>query len=192
MEHPDQKYIYALVNNDAALLDELYRRFSGKIRWMVLQNSGTETDAADVFQDALLSIYQKARTGNFVLTCPLEAFLYLICRNKWMNELNKRKPYRSKALTGDEQQDDVGEDSFKLAEDCMTKNARKDLLMQKLTELGEGCRKLLKLSWSGLSMEEVANTLHVTYGYARKKKSECMARLITLVKESDQFNGLKW
>lgn len=192
MEHPDQKYINALVNNDAALLDELYRKFSGKIRWMVLQNSGTETDAADIFQDALLSIYQKARTGNFVLTCPLEAFLYLICRNKWMNELNKRKTHRNTVDIDNDRQEEIGEDSFRLAEECITKNARKDLLMQKLAELGESCRKLLELSWSGLPMEEVAGMLNVTYGYARKKKSECMARLITLVKQSDRFNGLKW
>ena len=42
------------------------------------------------------------------------------------------------------------------------------------------------------TMDEVAKQLNVTYAYARKKKSECVARLITLVKQSPRFNSLKW
>ena len=41
-------------------------------------------------------------------------------------------------------------------------------------------------------MDEVAKKLKVSYAYARKKKSECMAKLITLVKQSPKFNSLKW
>jgi RNA polymerase sigma factor (sigma-70 family) len=191
MPHPDQKYIDALVNNDTVLLEELYQKFSGKIKWMVLHNRGTETDAADIFQDALVSIFNKAKTQNFVLTCPLDAFLYLICRNKWINELKKRKS-AGVTFNDEEGYNNVGEESFKLAEEYRLLQERKDLLNEKTEMLGEGCKELLRLSWSGKSMEEVADILHVTYGYARKKKSECMAKLITLVKQSSRFNALKW
>jgi RNA polymerase sigma factor (sigma-70 family) len=189
MKHADQKYIDALLNNDMNLLEELYRKFSGRIKWMVLQNNGTEDDAADIFQEALLSIYHKAKTRDFVLTCPLNAFLYLICKNKWLNELSKRK-FKNITLIED---DSVlfGEDSFKLAEECALKEQRLNLLSEKLAELGEGCKQLLRLSWSGKSMEEVAEILQVTYGYARKKKSECMAKLVQLVKQAPQFSSLK-
>src|SRR6478672_6395185 len=183
MQHPDQKYIDALLNNDPVLLEEIYRKFSGKIKWMVLQNNGTETDAADVFQDALLSIYNKARSKEFILTCPLDAFLYLVCRNKWMNELSKRKSHRV-TFTDDDGYNTIGEDSFRLAEDCKLQEARKDLLNQKLAELGERCKNILNLSWGGKSMDEVAKMLGLTYGYARKKKSECMEKLIKLVQQS--------
>lgn len=190
MEHPDQKYIEALLNNDLVLLDELYQKYSGKIKWMVLQNNGTEADAADIFQDALLSLYHKARTKGFVLTCPMDAFLYLICKNKWLNELSKRK---SRPVTIiDAEGYNFGEDSFQLAEDCSLQEEKLNLLAEKITELGETCQELLHLSWSGKSMEEVAEKLHITYGYARKKKSECMAKLVTLVKQSARFNVLKW
>src|SRR4051794_20155886 len=94
--HSDQKYIDALLNNDTFLLEELYQKFSGKIKSMVLQNNGTEADAADIFQDTLLSLYHKAKYQNFVLTCPLGGFLYLVCKNRWINELSKRKYYKTK------------------------------------------------------------------------------------------------
>src|SRR5437764_1435587 len=107
--HSDQKYIDALLNNDTVLLGELYQKLSGKIKWMVLQNNGSEAEAADIFQDALLSIYDKAKNNNFTLTCPLDAFIYLICKNKWINELNKRKT-RKVTFTDTEGYNDIGED----------------------------------------------------------------------------------
>lgn len=191
MQHPDQKYIDALLENDLVVLEELYRKFSEKIKWMIIRNNGTETDAADVFQDALLSIYHKARTGGFMLTCPLEAFLYLICKNKWLNILNKRKAQKV-TITDTEGFSNIGEDNFKLAENCVLQQERNDLLTEKLAEMGDSCKKILRLSWSGMPMDEVARQLNVTYAYVRKKKSECMARLITLVKQSPKFDSLKW
>lgn len=191
MQHPDQKYVEALLKNDPLVLEELYEKFAGKIKWMILQNSGTETDAADIFQDALISIYNKAKTGNFELTCPMEAFLYLICKNKWLNVLNKRRTQKV-TNTDTEGFNYIGEDSFRLAEDCILHQERSTLLAEKLSQMGESCKNLLRLSWSGLSMDEVAKKLNVSYAYARKKKSECMAKLITLVRQSPKFNSLKW
>jgi RNA polymerase sigma factor (sigma-70 family) len=193
MIHPDQKYINALLHNDTALLEEIYARFSGKIKYMVLQNNGTETDAADIFQEALLSIYKRAKAGNFTLTCPFEAFLYRICKNKWLNKL-KNVWTRNVTMIDSEgyNSDNVNEDSFHAAAVHQLLQDRSDLLIEKFNELGESCKKLLCLSWSGRSMEEVAETLNFTYGYARKKKCECMEKLSALVRNSPQFNSLKW
>lgn len=191
--HPDQKYIEALVGNDTALLEEIYQNFSAKIKVMVLQYGGTESDAADIFQDALLSIYNKAKTGNFTLTCPLEAFLYLVCKNKWLKELKKRKAGRVTITDLNGYKDEnFSKDSIEAAAVLRLMEDRKNLLTEKMNELGEGCKELLRLSRNGKSMEEVASALNVTYGYARKKKSECIAKLIALVKKSSQFNSLKW
>jgi RNA polymerase sigma factor (sigma-70 family) len=187
--HPDQQYIDALLSNDSIVLDEMYKKYSGKIKNMIVQNNGTATDAADIFQEALLAIYQKAKQNSFVLTCPLDAYLYLICKNRWINELKKRS---SKVTFSDTEGYNLGEDSFKDAEVTMNGQERKKLLEMKFKELGEGCRKVLQLSWSGKTMEEVAQALNNTYGYIRKKKSECMAKLIALVKQSPQYTQLQW
>lgn len=89
--HPDQKYIDALLNNDVVLLEELYQKFSGKIKLVVLQNNGTLNDAAEIFMEALLAIYRKAKTEHFILPCSLDRLLYFVCKNKWMHEVGKRK-----------------------------------------------------------------------------------------------------
>lgn len=188
--HADQQYIEALLRNDRKLLEEIYAKYADKIKNMVLQNNGSEADAADIFQEALLAIYQRAKKQNFVLTCPLEAYLYLVCKNRWINEL-KRKGGRGVTFT-DTEGFNMNEDVFKNAEITQNQYERRNLLVQKIKELGEGCRHLLELSWSGLPMDEVAKKLQNTYGYVRKKKSECMAKLITLVKTSPRFANLQW
>jgi RNA polymerase sigma factor (sigma-70 family) len=188
--HQDQQYIDALLINDSTLINELYQKYANKIKVMVLKNSGTESDAADIFQEALVSLYQRAKREPFVLTCPLDAYLYLICKNKWINELNKRS---TKGVTFvDTEGFQLGEELFKDAEIINVQFERRSLLTQKLKDLGESCKNILELSWSGLGMEEVANKLGNTYGYVRKKKSECMAKLIALVKTSPKFKTLQW
>jgi RNA polymerase sigma factor (sigma-70 family) len=194
MIHPDQKYIEGLINNDMVLLEEVYQKYSGKIEWMVLKNHGTPDDATDIFQEALLSIFHNARDPGFKLTCPLDAFLYVVCSNLWLNELNKRK--RNARLIKDNRDIlseilGLGEDSIKLDEDGDLEQKRLNLVSEKFAELEESYQQLLSLSWGGKSMEEVAKTLHLTYGYVRKKKSRCIAKLIKLVKRSPQFSSLK-
>jgi RNA polymerase sigma factor (sigma-70 family) len=189
--HIDQKYIIALAENNTLLVSELYERYSGKIKGMVLKNNGSEDDAADIFQEALISIYQKATApGGFTLTCPLDAYLYLICKNRWINELEKRK---NKGVTfTDTERYTISEDVHQSAETLRNHSARRQLMEEKFAELGEGCRQLLQLSWSGKAMDEVAKLLDMTYAYARKKKSECMGKLTSLVKTSPRFATLQW
>ena len=189
--HPDHKYIEALANNDSVLIDEIYRRYAASIKKMVVKNSGTETDAADLFQDVLIELHRKATQQNFVLTCPFEAFLFLVCRNRWINELHKRKGHHAVTISGDEGFD-INEDVVENYETLLILEKRKDLIENKLAELGDGCRNLLSLSWSGKRLQEVAEILNFSYAYVRKKKTECMSKLINLVKDAPGFSALKW
>ncbi|HRI20382.1 MAG TPA: sigma-70 family RNA polymerase sigma factor [Panacibacter sp.] len=188
--HLDTKYIEALVNNNTELLSEIYTRFAGKIKLLVVQNAGSETDADDIMQDALVAIYHKAVSGNFVLTCPFEAFLYTVCKNLWLMQLRKKS--RQPVTNSGDMQYDTGTDVFKEAEAVIKNNERRLLLEKKFDELGEGCRKVLELAWSGKPLEEVAALLNNSYAYIRKKKSECMGKLSELVKQSPEYKAMLW
>jgi RNA polymerase sigma factor (sigma-70 family) len=186
--HADQKYIDALLSNDLAIQKELYAKFSKKIKRMVMHNHGNETDARDVFQDALLCIYKKAKTGSFVLTCPFEAFLYAVCKCRWLKELIKR---RQKAITIGEDEECIENGGSMLTDEIKLSAERDCLLNENFNALDNNCRRILQLSWSGKSMSEVAQTLHMSYNYARKKKSCCMSKLIARVKQSSAYNALR-
>lgn len=187
--HADQLYIQALLNNDAALIDELYKKYAEKIKWMVLKNNGNEDDAADLFQEALVDLFRSAKNG-FNLNCPLDAFLYVVCRNKWITILKKRKTLP--VTFTDTERYNVADD-VNTSEDILQKmNERKKLMKEKLMFLGESCREILELCWKGMRMQEVADTLQVSYAYARKRKSECIGKLTDLVQQSQEYKNLQW
>lgn len=187
--HPDNKYIEALLQNNTALLDELYTNYSSKIKYMVLQNNGTEADAADIFQEAVVDMYKKAKAG-FTLTCPMEAFLYLICRNRWLNHITRKK-YNNVTFADDEGYSNlVSEDSFANAEQILVSQNRKNLIESKLADLGESCRQLLQYNWGGKKLEEIAELMKTSYAYIRKKKSDCMGKLVELIKSTPDYKLL--
>jgi RNA polymerase sigma factor (sigma-70 family) len=191
MDHPDSKYINALTTNNEPLLKELYQKCFGKIRYFIINNHGTEEDAWDTLQEAMLSIFFKLKQKPFILTCPFDAFVYIVCRNLWIKELRKKKhtwvtpdPDMVYAIKA--------EDDIALAEECNRQHQRRKLLLEKLDELSEGCRELLQQNWRGARLDEVAVKLKITYAYARKRKTECMAKLIFLIRQSPVYGQLKW
>ncbi len=186
--HSDQKYIQALLDNDRKGIQEIYEKFSKRIRQFVVSNNGSAKDAQDLFQESLIAIYQKARKSEFVLSCPFEAYLYMVCRSKWINELNKRKKVgvTIEELKGFSNE----EDANTLAEETERAQEQDILFQTEFNKLSEGCIKLLSLSWKGEHMEKVAQQLDVSYAYARKKKSECIAKLMKRIRASSDFERL--
>jgi RNA polymerase sigma factor (sigma-70 family) len=187
--HPDSQLIQALLDNDHRGISTIYTRFAARIERFVCANSGSPDDARDVFQDALLAVTRQARRPGFILTCPFEAYLYLVCRGKWLNELRRRK---RAAVTISETEgflDTV--EAGVLADTVLYEDARNNLFRRFFDQLSENCRELIRLSWTGISMEEVSNNLGITYGYARKRKSECIAQLTAWIHASPEFVTLK-
>jgi RNA polymerase sigma factor (sigma-70 family) len=188
--HEDQYYIKGLAANNSAIIQEIYKKYAGKVKAMIVTNNGTEDDAADIFQDALTDIYRKATSQEgFTLTSPLEAFIIIICKNKWLTQLEKNK--RRGVTFKDPEGFTIANDTFKEAEVISQHEAKRKLLVEKFDLLQEGCKSLLQLSWSGMKLEDVAEKLKVTYGYVRKKKSECLGKLTELIKSSGQYLLIK-
>ncbi|MRG47465.1 sigma-70 family RNA polymerase sigma factor [Chitinophaga sp. SYP-B3965] len=186
MSHADQHFIHALLHNETQVVGEIYQRFAPKVKYYVLQNSGSADDAADIFQESLVDIYNQAKYKDLQLTCPFEAFLLMVCKRKWLNELKKRG---RQGVTKDlDEQFNVGEDSFRDAEKTWADNEKARLFKTMLGQMGERCQEIIRLSLTDKPQEEIAAKLGVTYGYLRKKKSECMASLISAIKD----NLSKW
>jgi len=188
MAHPDQIFIEALVTNDTVMVNKIYHDHIGKIRGWILKNGGDANDADDVFQEALVSIYRRAAAGNFELTCPFEAFLFMACRNKWINMLQKssRKGVTLTDVTGYTNANVAAAQS----DDVKQYEAKEQLFKTKLAALGNACRELLTICYTTKSMEEVAEKLGFSYAYVRKKKSECMGKLTELVRNSAEYQQL--
>jgi RNA polymerase sigma factor (sigma-70 family) len=148
------------------------------VKYYIIANSGTEDDAADIFQEVLTEIYRQAVNKQLQLTCPFEPFLLLLCKRKWLNALKKRG---RQPVTKDIEDVSIGEDVFALAEQAQQQDHRMKVFLQCFERLGDGCREIIKKSMSGEAQEIIAAQLKVSYGYLRKKKSECMATLTKMI-----------
>lgn len=186
--HPDQKYIEALVVNDHVLIQEIYTMFAPKVIGYVCKNSGDETAARDIIQETLITLYDQAKTKGLQLTCPFDAYFFLICKRKWLNTLKKSS---KKEVTIEERWLSISEDVNEKATSTQAFEQQQNLYITMLSKMGDTCKKIITLGFSSLSMQEVADQLEISYAYARKKKSLCISKLTQMIKKSPQYERLK-
>ena len=186
--HPDQMFIEGIANNDSAVIQTIYKKFVPKVVNYIMNNSGDKDQAQDVIQEVMILLFNQAKSNALKLTCPFDAYFFLLCKRKWLNELKKTS---NKGVTINEDAASINESAHELVEQAETFDEKQQLFDAMFLKLGDKCQELLKLSFAIKSMEEVAEKLNVTYGYVRKKKSLCIGQLTQWIQESKNFKSLK-
>lgn len=186
--HPDQMFIDGLANNDSAVIQAIYKKFVPKVVFFIKNNSGDEDQAQDVIQEVLMLLFNQAKANTLLLTCPFDAYFFLLCKRKWLNELKKTS---NKGVTINEDFASINESALELVEEAEQFDEKQQLFDTMFQKLGDKCQEVLKLSFTIKSMEEVAEKLNVTYGYVRKKKSLCIGQLTQWIQDAKKFKSLK-
>jgi RNA polymerase sigma factor (sigma-70 family) len=186
--HPDQLFIEGLANNDSAIIQSIYKKFVPKVVSYIRNNSGDEDQAQDVVQDIMILLFNQAKAGQLQLTCPFDAYFFLLCKRKWLNELKKSS---NKAVTISDDFTSNNEPTAEMVMQTEVFEEKQQLFDAMFQRLGEKCQEVLKWSFTLKSMEEVAEKLNVTYGYVRKKKSLCIGQLTQWIHEHSSFKTLK-
>jgi len=185
--HQDQIYIDGLVANDSTIIKEIYSKYVPKVVNYIKNNSGDEFLAKDLIQEVLVTIYHQGKDKNLQLTCPFDAYFFLLCKRKWLNEL--KRPMLKK-VTINEEIVSKGDDAEELADETLIFSQKQELFNEMFQQLGKACQDLLKATFKIKSMEEVATTLGFTYAYVRKKKSLCIGELTNKVRNAPNYNNL--
>ena len=147
----------------------LYRHYPA-VRQLILKNNGSKQDAEDIYQEALIILFRKAKTGEFQLTSSLSTFLYSISRFQWMHELRRRKK---------EARSDLGEipaDEAALFENYLAEESKFKKAETALKKLGEKCRELLRMFYfEKRSMDAIAIRLGFrNENVAKNQKYRCL------------------
>jgi len=131
------------------------------VKKFVIKNSGSKQDAEDIFQDALIILFNKIKNDAFQLNSSLNTYIFGICKNLWLEQLrkNKKEMLSDTFVINDAQI--IEEIQSDLEENQKNKKA-----FDALSQLGEKCRELLNLFYyKKLSMSEIASRL----GFAGEK-----------------------
>jgi RNA polymerase sigma factor (sigma-70 family) len=136
----------------------------------------------------MILLFNQAKANKLELTCPFDAYFFLLCKRKWLNEIKKSS---NKRVTIDEDTLSINESTAEMVTATEVFDEKQHLFDLMFEKLGDKCQEVLKLSFAIKSMEEVAEKLNVTYGYIRKKKSLCVGQLTQWIQESNSYKSLK-
>ncbi len=84
LQHSEADIISALRQGDSKALEIIYKQHYPAILHFIIQNNGTDQDAKDLYQEAVIILYEKLRQEHFLLTCQIKTFLYSVCRKLWL------------------------------------------------------------------------------------------------------------
>lgn len=94
----DDEYIDGLLDSSPAIVDVIYKRFARKVKHMVTGWGGNIREAANVFEDVLMAIYDYAHHHKLTLTNPFETFFLYACQLKWKQDLMQKSPGKGMAF----------------------------------------------------------------------------------------------
>ena len=79
----DKHLLEGLALNNRKIIEAIYRDNYPMVQALILNNSGNGDEARDIFQEAMIVVYEKAVSGNFELHCQLKTYIYSVCRRLW-------------------------------------------------------------------------------------------------------------
>jgi RNA polymerase sigma factor (sigma-70 family) len=170
----EQHLLKGLVANDTKCIEIIYKENFGMIQAFIINNNGTYDDARDIFQEAIITLYEKAKSESFVLTCQIKTYIYSVCRRLWLKRLQQMGRYVV--------QNEGLEETVSVEEDMEIhekRNSEFAIMERALGSLGEPCKSLLEAYYlQKKGMTDIA----AEFGYtnadnAKNQKYKCLMRL---------------
>jgi RNA polymerase sigma factor (sigma-70 family) len=174
IQYTDEALLAGLLKRDSGIIRFIYKEYYPTIKFLITTNSGTDSDAEDVFQDALYIVFKKLVQGNLVLTSSFKTFFYSICRNLWLQRLDRRV-FSSEFL----ELENIGEaqDSI-FTEQSDPDDEKYRLYQEHFLSLSEDCQKILRLFMKKVSLKDIADIMGFkTEKYAKTRKFMCKEKL---------------
>jgi RNA polymerase sigma factor (sigma-70 family) len=174
--YSDDEFVAAIRRGDDRALAQLYRLHLPMISHYVLQNSGTEDEAKDVYQEGIMVFYEKVRDGSLELSCQIKTYLYAVCRRLWLKRLTEKTRFGG-SLDDHEPYLETGAEAD--LEEAEERDRRFATMSEALDLIGEPCRSLLEGFYL---LDKSMQQLTADFGYtnadnAKNQKYKCLVRL---------------
>jgi len=170
----DSEVILGILNNSESVLKRLYVAYFPMVLQLVINNNGDGDDAKDIYQEAIIILYNKVKTGDFELSSKLKTYIYSVCRRLWLKRLSQIHRYGGDIKDFEE---------YLSVDDETEKNNERDIQFNKMGDalklLGEPCKTIIEDFYiNNRSMQEICES----FGYAnadnaKTQKYKCLQRL---------------
>jgi RNA polymerase sigma factor (sigma-70 family) len=185
----DEILIEGIKNQNDKVIAELYDQFFPSVRHYIYRNNGNTEDARDIFNDAVIVVFEKARDNTLKLNCSLKTYIYAICRNLWFKKL---KADKGEMINYEEVEDTLL--CASLAEEDLFNIDEARMLYQKhLVRMSETCRRLLTYFLEGRSFREISAEMNFeNENYARKRKYRCVKLLVKRIMSDPDYKKISY
>jgi RNA polymerase sigma factor (sigma-70 family) len=170
----DKLLLEGIAAEDKNAIEQLYKLYYNMVQTMVIANAGNSDDAADLFQETVIVLFEKVKSGNFELTSQLKTFIYSVARRLWLKKLQYQQRFTKQA---DDLEDvmpveDEVEHHIKVQNDFT-------LMEASMAKVGEPCKSLLEAYYL---QKKHMNVIAQEFGYtnadnAKTQKYKCLVRL---------------
>jgi RNA polymerase sigma factor (sigma-70 family) len=173
-ETNEQALLQGLARNDKNAVETIYRDNYNMIQSLIINNNGSADDAKDLFQEAIIVLYEKLKPGNFELNCQIKTYLYSVCKRLWLKRLQQTSRFLTPS-NGLENTVPVDDD----LEEYGKRDKEFEVMNKAMGQLGEPCKSLLEAYYlQKKNMQDIA----ADFGYtnadnAKNQKYKCLIRL---------------
>jgi len=170
----EQELLKGLATGDKKAVETIYKDNFNMVQSLVINNNGSAQEAKDIFQEAMIVLLEKARSGNFELNCQIKTYVYSVSRRIWLKRLQQYNRYSLEvdgAIGTVPVDDDVEEYEKRDQEFAMMEKA--------IASLGEPCKSLIEAFYiQKRNMQDIANQFGYTNAdNAKNQKYKCLMRL---------------
>jgi len=170
----DKLLLEGLARNDRQAVEAIYSKHYNMVQSLIINNNGSADDARDIFQESMIVLYERARSGTFELHCQLKTYIYSVCRRLWLKRLQQMQRYVPEM---NELEEIVAVDEE--IDSHEQKNQEFHLMEKALAAIGEPCKSLLEAFYlQKKNMTDIAGTFGYTNSdNAKNQKYKCLMRL---------------
>ena len=184
----DEEIITGLRKRDNRVLQYIYKNSFNAVKQLVIHNAGSDSDAEDIFQEALIIIFKKLRDDDdFQLTANFTTYLYSIARLIWLKHLKQIKKIEIDPLNRDMEERIEFEEPLPVED----KDLRMAIYQRTLSQIPEDCQKILRLTAEDVTAREIARRLGFrSEGYVRKRRHFCKEYLVNKIKDDAEYQAM--
>jgi RNA polymerase sigma factor (sigma-70 family) len=191
----DRNLIHDLLQDGIVLKkaeDQLFGQYAYFIEQAIHKYSLGEDEAFDAYADAVIAAITKIRNHSFEEKSSLKTWLYQIFHHKCVDLVRKKTTNKNsvnRALSIPDMLLQMADTAKSAIQEMMDKTD-KELVKQKLKELGDNCRLLL-LQWAeGFSDKEIATLMaYKTADVVKTSRLRCLEKLRQLYVK-DKINSI--
>jgi len=185
----DEQIQRGILRNDSLVLQYIYKQFFYKVNNFIKNNSGSEDDASDLFQEAIIVIFRKLKEDDRALeNRPFQTYLFSVCRFLWLKQLEKRRIESEKMNENLPFNDSIYDDEFV---EVVNKNERYSLYQKHFKSLGSDCQKIMQLFFENVPLKQIAQMMGFkSEKYAKKRKFKCKELLISRIKQDSEYKKI--